>query len=178
MNEKNHLLDDYFMEYRKMVIRNAYLFVKDYHTAEDICQETFIRLGERLDKIPPEKVSAWLIRVSERLALDYLRKGGRYEISLGIEEYSEEFASDDYSDLSSMMVHKEEAKDRKRVLEKLKQERPLWYEAIVMSNLENMDNSSIGEELGIKANLVSKWKSRARKWLRTKYKEEEEKEDR
>lgn len=156
-----------------MVIRNAYLFVKDYHTAEDICQETFIRLGENLDKIPPEKVKAWLIRVSERLALDYLKKGGKYEINLGIEEYGEEFVSDDYSDLSSMMVCKEEAKERKRVLEKLKRERPLWYEAVVMSNLEDMDNSSIGRELGIKANLVSKWKSRARSWLRDKYREEE-----
>lgn len=175
MNEKNHLLDDYFMEYRKLVIRNAYLFVKDYHTAEDICQETFIRLGENLDRIPPEKVKAWLIRVSERLALDYLKKGGKYTIDLGVEEYSEEFMNDDYPDLSSMMVRKEEVECKERVLEKLKRERPLWYETIIMSSLEDMDNSSISKELGIKPNLVSKWKSRARRWLRDKYKEDEEK---
>lgn len=160
------------MKYRKMVIRNACLFVKDYHTAEDICQETFIRLGENLDKIPPEKVKAWLICVSERLALDHLKKGGKHTIDLGIEEYSEEFVNDDYFDLSSLMVHKEEVEGRVRALERLKRERPSWFDVIVMSNLEDMDNSSIGRELGVKPNLVSKWKSRARNWLREKYREE------
>lgn len=176
MIEKDHLLDDLFMKYRTMVIRNAYLFVKDYYTAEDICQETFIRLGENLDKIPPEKIKAWLIRVSEHLALDYLKKGGKYEIGLGIEECSEEFVNDDYFDLSSMIVHKEEAECKGRILNKLKRERPLWYETIMMSNLEDMDNSSIGKELGIKPNLVSKWKSRTRKWLRDHYEREEDRE--
>lgn len=170
MKEKNHLLDDYFRKYRTLVIRNAYLFLKDYHAAEDICQETFIRLGENLHKVPPEKVKAWLIRVSERLALDHLKKGGKYEIELS--DNHDEYASNGDSDLSSMMVRREAVENTGRVLEKLKKERPLWYEVLSMSILENLDNSTIGNLLGVKPGLVSKWKERARRWVRESYEQE------
>lgn len=170
MNAKNHLLDDYFTKYRKLVIRNAYLFLKDYYMAEDVCQETFIRLGENLHKIPPEKVKAWLIRVSEHLALDILRKGGKYKTE-PIDNHEDLPGNGDF-DLSSMMVRREETENRGHVLEKLKYERPLWYEALLMSALENMDNGSIGKRLGVTPGLVSKWKERARCWLREHYREE------
>ena len=77
MMEKDHRLDDYFVQYKDMVIRNIYLYV-DYYTAEDLCQETFIRLQKYLERVKPEKVKAWLLAVSEHLALDYLKKGGKY----------------------------------------------------------------------------------------------------
>jgi len=170
MKEKNHLLDDYFRKYRKLVIKNAYLFLKDYYEAEDICQETFIRLGENLDRVPPEKVKAWLIRVSERLALDYLRKGGKYEIEL-VNHQDETVIMED-TDLSSEMVRREEVRNKGHVLKKLKRERPLWYEVLVMSSLENMDNHMIGDLLGIRPSLVSKWKERARCWLNESYEKE------
>lgn len=54
MDRENDRLDALFIEYRKIVIRNAYLFVKDYYIAEDICQETFIRLERNLGTVPPE----------------------------------------------------------------------------------------------------------------------------
>lgn len=78
MMEKDHRLDDYFVQYKDMVIRNIYLYV-DYYTAEDLCQETFIRLQKYLERVKPEKVKAWLLAVSEHLALDYLKKGGKYD---------------------------------------------------------------------------------------------------
>lgn len=174
MNEKDHRLDDLFKEYHTLVIRNAYLFVKDYHTAEDICQETFIRLGENLEKVRPEKVKPWLIRVSERLALDYLKKGGKHAVTPGLEACGEEFADEHYFDLSSMMVQREEVEYRERALDRLKMEKPEWYEILVMSCLEDMDNRTIGEELGVKPNLVSKRKERARRRLRDIYRDDYE----
>lgn len=172
MERKNYRLDDFFLKYRTMVIRNAYLFVKDYYAAEDICQETFIRFEKYLDRVPPEKAKAWLLRVSERLAIDYLRKGGKYEMRVGLETQELDFMIKDYSDLSCLMEKKEECEKRGKVLKRLKKEKPLWYEAVCMSYLEDMDNPSIGKELGIKPSLVSKWKERARNWLKTAYEEE------
>ncbi len=43
MSKESQYLDFYVMKYQDVVIRNAYVYVKDYHVAEDICQETFIR---------------------------------------------------------------------------------------------------------------------------------------
>ena len=56
----------------------------DDHTAEDLCQETFIRLSEDLERVEPEKMKAWLLEVSDNLTKDYLRKGGKYKVYLGL----------------------------------------------------------------------------------------------
>lgn len=162
------------MLYHTVVIRNAYMYVKDYHTAEDISQEAFARLGENLDRVAPEKVRTWLLRVSGRLAMDHLRKGGKCEVTLGLEEFSEELVSNDYSDLSEMMVRKEDIEYRTNALMKLKEERPQWYDVLLMSYLEEMDLRSIGKELGIKPSLVGKWRERARDLLWDWYTEDSE----
>lgn len=56
MSKESQYLDFYVMKYQDVVIRNAYVYVKDYHVAEDICQETFIRFEQKMETIPDEKV--------------------------------------------------------------------------------------------------------------------------
>jgi RNA polymerase sigma-70 factor (ECF subfamily) len=174
MKETLHQPEEYLMLYHKMVMKNAYMYVKDYHTAEDITQETFIRLSENISKIEPNKVVRWLLLTSEHLALDYLKKGGKYDTSPGLEENREEYTDVCSGDLSDRMVLMEEKEHRYRALQKLKKERPLWYDALLMSWVENMDNHAIGQKLGVKASLVSKWKERARSWLKKEYEKEYE----
>lgn len=43
---------------------------------------------------------------------------------------------------------------------------------IVFSTVYDLDNNTIGELLGQKPELISKWKSRGRAWLRKRYKEQ------
>lgn len=172
MSRGSHCLDFYVMEYQDVVIRNAYVYVKDYYVAEDICQETFIRFEQNMETIPDEKVIRWLLRVSERLALDHLRKGKRRGKNLGLEEYVGMLEDKRNTDASKMFIQKEEYEERMRVLEQLKELRPNWHDALIMSYLENMDNLSIGKELGATPALVSKWKERGQRWLREKYKKQ------
>lgn len=174
MNKKNHQLDEFFERYRMMVIRNAYLTVQDYYAAEDICQETFLRLSRNLHKVPPENVKAWLLQVSGNLAIDYMRKGGKYQIDVGLEEVDLEIASEFHIDPEQILEKKEVSESTRRVLGKLRREKPKWYAVIVMSHLEGMDNHAIGKALDISPILVSQWKGRASKWLRNAYKKLEE----
>ena len=146
--------------------------MKDYHVAEDICQETFIRFEQKMETIPDEKVIRWLLRVSERLALDHLRKGKRRGENLQLEEYVGVLEDNRNTDASKMVIQKEEYEERMRVLDQLKEIRPNWHDALMMSYLENMDNSMIGKELGATPALVSKWKERGQRWLREAYKKE------
>lgn len=53
--------------------------------------------------------------------------------------------------------------------DQLKEVRPNWHDALMMSYLEHKDNSSIGKELGATPALVSKWKERGQRWLREEY---------
>ena len=67
----------------------------------------------------------------------------------------------------------EQAGTYKRVLEYLREEKPLWYQVVCMAYLEEKSNREIAEELGISSNLVSQWKRRASAWLRKVYEERE-----
>lgn len=173
MNEKDHRIDDYFVQYSKMVIRNICLYV-DYHTTEDLCQETFIRLSDHLDTLKPEEVKGWLIVVSERLALDHLKKGGKYSTTVGLGEEEEQYA-DDRSDTELIVEEREESRRKGRVLARLKREKRDWYDALILHYVARMSDEEISRRKGVKKSLVGKWRQRAqeklREWYRLEYPE-------
>ncbi len=173
MKEKDHRLDDYFKCYGDVTFRNICLFV-DYHTAEDICQETFLRLSAHLDQVHPKMVKAWLMVVSERLAKDFLKKGGKYTTRLGL-NLDEIDIADLSSDVECMVEEVEESRKKGKVLNYLKKEKPEWYDVLLMKYLENMSDRTISRKLGVKESLVGQWRHRARLWLREKYSSEYEK---
>lgn len=80
--------------------------------------------------------------------------------------------SDRSIDLSDLFVSKENMTEHLLVLEQLREVNPTWYQVIVFSTVYDLDNNTIGELLGQKPELISKWKSRGRAWLRKRYKEQ------
>ena len=157
MCEDDRRLDDYFEIFKDLIIRYAKSYVGDYYIAEDICQETFIRFGEYQDEIRESSAKFWLMKTAKNIALDYLRK-------------------DPFSDVSWVLEEKEKSEFLKRALFRMKIEHNNWYEVILMSYVQRMDNISIGNEFGVSAALVSKWKERAHTWLRNAYIKEEQNE--
>lgn len=64
----------YLERFRAAIYTYVLRLVKDEGTAEDIAQETFIRLFRELDNIRDNTASAWLYRVARNLVTDYVRK--------------------------------------------------------------------------------------------------------
>jgi RNA polymerase sigma-70 factor (ECF subfamily) len=64
----------YLEQFRKPVYSYVVRLVNDEGAAEDISQETFVRLFQELDRIRDETASAWLYRVARNLVTDYVRK--------------------------------------------------------------------------------------------------------
>ncbi|MCA8917465.1 MAG: sigma-70 family RNA polymerase sigma factor [Planctomycetes bacterium] len=64
----------YLEKFRRPIFTYVYRLVRDEATAEDIAQETFVRLYKQLDKIRDQTASAWLYRVARNLVTDYIRK--------------------------------------------------------------------------------------------------------
>ena len=114
--------------------------------------------------------------VSERLAKDYLRIGGKYRRVMVV-DFSEEFVSDLVPDPLDLLIEREERAEKKRVIGCLKFEKPHWYNAMMMRYMEQMNDIEISEELGIKASLASKWRERAKKWVLGKYAGDEKERD-
>lgn len=176
MKEKDHRLGDYFKRYKQQIIWYAFLKTHDYHLSEDICQDAFISLWKNLNRVPTEKVKKWLLLVSDRVRIDYIRKGGKYRTILK-EEISEELMCDVEMDPCDILIAKEEKEEKELVLERLRREKPLWYEALMLHYNEDMTDREIAKILGVKASLVGKWRERTVKWLTKAYEEEDERQN-
>lgn len=61
-----------------IIIRVVYRITNDLESAEEICQEAFIRYYTRMDQFPDaDQAKYWLIRVSKNLALNSAKRSGR-----------------------------------------------------------------------------------------------------
>ena len=78
MSQKLERFHKYLNLYQKLVKVNAGKFV-DEQLAEDVAQETFLKMYEHLDYLEDDMVKNWLVVVSGNIAKDYIRKGGKYE---------------------------------------------------------------------------------------------------
>ena len=58
-------------KYKNLVLKVAFDMTKDYYLAQDICQETFMRLYGYQDNIIVERVKSWLVVVASNLVYDH-----------------------------------------------------------------------------------------------------------
>lgn len=71
------LLEDAVAQHARMVYRIAYLVLRNHHDAEDIAQETFVRVCRSQSKLAEiVDVRAWLARIAWRLAVVRVSKSG------------------------------------------------------------------------------------------------------
>ena len=69
---------DLVLRYERRLIRVVMRFVSDHELAQDLAQETFLRVYERLDQYDSSRrFGPWLFRIGVNLTLDYLRKRKR-----------------------------------------------------------------------------------------------------
>ena len=67
--------------YVNLVYSVAYQVLQDPMTAEEVTQDTFMRLWEKAASYDPDKGNfvTWMLTITRRLAIDVLRKRGRRE---------------------------------------------------------------------------------------------------
>lgn len=63
------------LRYRKLIIAVAYRLCGDAALAEDIAQDTFVRVWDRLASYRPSgNFKAWLVRIATNMTIDAMRK--------------------------------------------------------------------------------------------------------
>jgi len=71
-------IETLYQEYQRPMLAYLTRLVSDRETAEDLCQETFIKAMRRWDQHDPEaSPSAWLYRIATNTAYDHLRRRRR-----------------------------------------------------------------------------------------------------
>jgi RNA polymerase sigma-70 factor (ECF subfamily) len=164
--EQEDVLTVLVREHATFVYRIAYSVLRDLHDAEDVAQETFMRVMKRTAQLPLVRDQrAWLARITWRLAITkWNRTRKRRRLETDIAESPARFAA---SDLSTGL----DAENRE-LLEKMNRltlslpddlRHPL-----ILSAIEDMSCREVAEILNIPEATVRTRIYRARKLLRQK----------
>ena len=74
--------------YADKIYRLAFKITRDYYSAEEILQEVFLTLINKIDTFRGEsKFSSWLYRVTANAAYMHLRAQKKYENDVSLEDY-------------------------------------------------------------------------------------------
>ena len=154
-------------KYQRQVHALAFRKVGDFQTAEDITQETFLRVHQKLATLnDPAKFSGWLYAIVNHLCIAWYR-----ENRLQTESLQEIYISEIETDVYSQYIATEHAKTTaeaqrdlvKRLLTKLKESD---REVITLHYFEEMTSSEIGTYLGVSENTIKSRLHRARQQLK------------
>ena len=114
------VFDEAFTLHNRTVFRAACAVVRDSGLAEDITQETFIRLYKNLDSITSEEMlRPWLIRVAINLAKNTIR--GNTRANTREENYVKEHPETEEHTADRDLVKREEASEVHAALSKVKE---------------------------------------------------------
>jgi RNA polymerase sigma-70 factor (ECF subfamily) len=151
-------LAELYDRYGRMVFGLILRMVQDRGTAEDLVQETFLRVWNRVGGFDAEHgaIGPWLLAVARNRAIDYLRyRGRRPETGLELNE-SENPAL--FADLKSDPLRLDTVRQVKTALEKLSGPQ---REAIELAYFEGMSQTEIAERLRQPLGTVKSWMRRA-----------------
>jgi RNA polymerase sigma-70 factor (ECF subfamily) len=159
--------------YERPVLSIIYRIVRDREKAEDLAQDTFIKVLNALDRYNPSfKFSSWIFKIAHNTALDHLRKKEPPTLSLqgsphattadeveasALTAVSEEETPEEYAANRELGVELDAAIDRLR---------PEYRTAIVLWHHEARPYDEIAEIMGLPLGTVKTYIHRARNELR------------
>ena len=154
-------------KYQKQVHALAWRKIGDFQIAEDIVQETFLQVYQKLETLnDPTQFSRWLHAIVNHLCIAWHRKN-RLQIQSLEEIHISEIETEPYSRYIASEHEKISADAQRylveRLLAKLKESD---REVITLHYFEEMTSSEIGTFLGVSENTVKSRLHRARQRLK------------
>ncbi len=159
--------------YERPVFSLVVRMVRDSTTAEDLAQDTFIKVLNHIDKYRPEfKFSSWLFKIANNVAIDHLRRRQLDTISMSgsphaasgseIEATSFDIESGD-ADALEQMESKELGSAIEQAIATL---RPEYRACILLRHVEDRSYEEIAATLDLPLGTVKTYIHRARHQLR------------
>jgi RNA polymerase sigma-70 factor (ECF subfamily) len=159
--------------YERPVFSLVYRMVRDRETAEDLAQDSFVKVLNHIDKYSPEfKFSSWLFKIANNVAIDHLRKRRLDTISIDgsphastaseVEATTLNLESEQESALDEL-----EAKELGSAIEQaIARLRPEYRACIMLRHVEGRAYEEIAATLDLPLGTVKTYIHRARHELR------------
>ena len=153
--------DEIVREHGDRVYRLAYRLTGNPHDAEDLTQETFIRVFRSLASYKPGTFEGWLHRITTNLFLDMVRRRGRLRME-GLPEDTDRLPGGG-PDPEQVFSEAHLDPDLQGALDELA---PEFRAAVVLCDVEGLSYEEIGATLGVKLGTVRSRIHRGRAALR------------
>jgi RNA polymerase sigma-70 factor, ECF subfamily len=156
-------LGELYDRYGRLAFSLILRVVRDAGIAEDLVQETFLRVWNRVGGFDADKgaIGPWLLAVARNRAIDYLRStSGRERNNLELEETDHPAL---YRDMESEIFNSDRARRVKVALQKLS---PQHRQVIELAYFEGLSQTEMAERMGQPLGTVKTWVRTALKILR------------
>ena len=154
-------------KYQKQVHTLAWRKVRDFHIAEDITQETFLQVYQKLETLEdPTRFPRWLYVIADRLCIAWLRRNRRHTEPLEETDVSE-VETEAYSRYVATEHAQTLAEARRDLVEELLAKLKEGNRTVItLHYLEGMTYAEMSNFLGVSKNTIKSRLRRARQQLR------------
>ncbi|OGU27405.1 MAG: hypothetical protein A3K13_05080 [Gemmatimonadetes bacterium RIFCSPLOWO2_12_FULL_68_9] len=159
--------------YQRPVFSLIYRMVRDRELAEDLAQETFVKVLNALDSYRPEfKFSSWIFKIANNASIDHLRRRQLDTLSLdgapgATSPDRVEATQLQLSDKGETPLQEVEARELGSAIEQaIGKLRPEYRACIVLRHIEDRPYGEIAEILDLPLGTVKTYIHRARAELK------------
>jgi RNA polymerase sigma-70 factor (ECF subfamily) len=159
--------------YERPVFSLIFRMVRDREIAEDLSQETFIKVLNHIDRYRPEfKLSSWLFKIANNVAIDHLRKRHLRTVSIDGSPHAAtaaeiEATSFDVEARGESALEEMESKELGSAIERaITRLRPEYRACIMLRHVEGRSYEEIATTLDLPLGTVKTYIHRARHELR------------
>lgn len=157
-------MTELYDRYGKLAYSLIYRIVRDVGSAEDLVQETFLRVWNRVQGFDVERgaLGPWLLAVARNRAIDYIRSTGgkmsRSSLELEAAEHPSTFVN-----FEADVLNQDRARRVRSALGRLSENQ---RHAIELAYFEGLSQSEMAERMGQPLGTVKTWVRTALKNLR------------
>ncbi|PIU42328.1 MAG: RNA polymerase subunit sigma-24 [Candidatus Omnitrophica bacterium CG07_land_8_20_14_0_80_42_15] len=165
--EDRSTFEELYNRYKKAIFGYIYRLIGDKAVAEELTQETFVKVYMNLARYRPEgKVSSWIYTIAGNLAKNELRsRGYRKTVSLEVTVSDDERITigDMLADESFKPDDITQNEELKQDIQKAIQMLPVKYrEVLILCDVQSLSYDSVAEIIGSTIGTVASRLSRAR----------------
>jgi RNA polymerase sigma-70 factor (ECF subfamily) len=156
--------DGLVREYMNTVLGLAYHYVRNFHTAEDLAQETFIQAYQSIGSLRDgARFKVWLLRIVRNKCIDYIRRNPKHLSMDQDEELQKEVSRKAATQPPS---DQPDGFSEEQLFVALDALRADYREIFVMKHVDNLSYKEISELLGMSVSAVGEKLYRVRSMIR------------
>ena len=156
MNGSQPSIEALINRYKKKVYTYILLMVKNQQLAEDLFQETFIKVIQSLKKHKYKdngKFVSWIIRIAHNLVIDHFRKEKQINTCNNEDYEADLFNSSKFSakNIEQLIVHDQIIKDVRKLIDELPDDQ---REVVMLRHYGQLSFKEIAEQTDVSINTA------------------------